>query len=487
MKVRCVFILFGILGSVIVCYSQQYYSKIFFNDSIGQNGKEVYLIGGDMYILSGRRCLPDFQDCSSFIKLDSDGEIVFEILLPDLDVGNDNALLFWNASFYVTGHRNRIDQNIGYYFYEVSLGGEILDFNHIPLEYTSSTNYTSAIDISTSMLYMCGAADTNGSDPAIDVDGIITSYNLITGESEVEQYDLGNQFLDVVDMHPDTDSTLVFLSRRRGIDYDSGYLDWVIEKIYPDGTRQEIHKTENLQSSDVDIPEFGVLNNGNMVFHLGDHNNATIQFRVLDSEGNFLFDTELENSFWPNFAFCIDIQPLADNGFLVVGNYINRVDPIEKLGENNGMLLKIDEYGEIVWLHHYRHVHPENGEYRESILGEAKEMDNGDIVAIGSVTGSYTSDLWLLKVNSDGCLAEGECGQLVTAVEQVQMVKKYITIYPNPASAGQFINVLYDKNKVKPTSIILRSRDGHIVREIDYDTMSNQVSTDGLVPGLYIY
>lgn len=466
---------------------EEYYSKLFYNDSLAQNGREILLRDTSIYVLSGRRCLPNFQECSSFLKLDSKGKIIYETLLPNLDVGNDNTLIHWNSTFIITGHRTLVEQKFGFYFYQVSLDGEIIDFVHIPLDDSSVINYTSGLNKQTNELFICGALGSNGVDSEIDVDGVIVKYELNNDQFTIENYDNGKIGLDIHDMHPDTDSTLVFLSRRKAAGYQGGHLDWVVEKIYADGSREEIHKTANIGSIDVRIPEFAVLSNGNMIFHLGDSNTATINFRILDAQGNFLFDTELENSFWPNVADAYDIQPLVDGGFLVVGRYRYKVDPITEEGiERNGLLLKIDTEGEIVWLHHYRQFHPETGDYRESLLAEAREMENGDIVALGSVTGGTATDLWLLRVNQDGCLADGACDELVTSVDDVKVIKKYITIYPNPITSDESINVLYNKNQLNPTSVIIQSLDGQVVKSMDYDKIGNHVSTEGISAGTYV-
>lgn len=46
--------------------------------------------------------------------------------------------------------------------------------------------------------------------------------------------------------------------------------------------------------------------------------------------------------------------------------------------------------------------------------------------------------------------------------------------------------MLYNKNEINPTSVVFMFVDGHIVQHMDYEKTSNQVSTDGIVPGLYI-
>ena len=97
-------------------------------------------------MLSGRRCLPDFRQCSSLIKMDLDGDIIWEILLPDLDAGNDNVMLRDGYEIIITGLNNEISQISGFYFYKISIDGEILEFNTVPLQNIVNYNLTSAID-----------------------------------------------------------------------------------------------------------------------------------------------------------------------------------------------------------------------------------------------------------------------------------------------------------------------------------------------------
>jgi hypothetical protein len=68
------------------CFGQNYYSKLFFNDSIAQSSKEILIIDEMKFVLSGRRCLPDFRKCSSLMRLDIDGNVKWDLLLPELNV-----------------------------------------------------------------------------------------------------------------------------------------------------------------------------------------------------------------------------------------------------------------------------------------------------------------------------------------------------------------------------------------------------------------
>ena len=60
-------------------------------------------------------------------------------------------------------------------------------------------------------------------------------------------------------------------------------------------------------------------------------------------------------------------------------------------------------------------------------------MDDGSLILTGT-TWNGTQDMWLVKLNADGCLSDAVCDSLSTSVAIIDPVEvPNFLIYPNPA------------------------------------------------------
>ena len=91
--------------------------------------------------------------------------------------------------------------------------------------------------------------------------------------------------------------------------------------------------------------------------------------------------------------------------------------------------------GEMLWSRKYKHEGLGIG--KSHSISDLIELDNGDIIRIGSINGPDVQGLWMMKLNSDGCLSDGDCGieVLATSTEEVhEAVSDLSMIYPNPSN-----------------------------------------------------
>jgi hypothetical protein len=233
--------------------------------------------------------------------------------------------------------------------------------------------------------------------------------------------------------------------------------------------------------SSVETPDKGFLCLGwTRSFGFGNNNNHDIYLVKVDSLGNFQWQKTYGNS---NSESGVGIVTLQDGNYLLSGsNYILSQDTAY------AAIYKIDINGNIIWQKDY-------GDAQYSDLWWAREVSyTGDIVGAGSrsrsnlvddgwvfltdssgnmiwerayrkhndysyfrdvqptsdsgficagfvFTGDFgNQDGWLVKLNSNGCLA-ANCGVLTTDIEETetQFKSKDISVFPNPVKDFFFV------------------------------------------------
>jgi len=121
---------------------------------------------------------------------------------------------------------------------------------------------------------------------------------------------------------------------------------------------------------------------------------------------------------------------------------------------------------------------------------------DGGYIAVGrtlAVPGIYTQDVWVIKVDSMGCLEPG-C-HLITGIEsQVTNLKGALTVAPNPVRAGEAVQLSISLppsiTPQGPLRLTVVSSDGRVVWERTV-SMVNGVAPLflgeglGVTPGLY--
>ncbi len=165
-------------------------------------------------------------------------------------------------------------------------------------------------------------------------------------------------------------------------------------------------------------------------------------FYGLDNEGNVLWEYEFPPEFWASN----NIATTADGD--VIGCGFRRFDNLGYYG----WLFRISHDGEMLWQRSYRPDTPIVGDVSSGLLDLTETPDSG-IAATGSMDDSLgqgtTSDIWLLKVDADGCLTPGCTEEVITfsterkggVLESVRQV--YFRLSPNPV-AGEARAAFFD-------------------------------------------
>ena len=180
----------------------------------------------------------------------------------------------------------------------------------------------------------------------------------------------------------------------------------------------------------------------------------------------------------------------ASNGDIIGSGYRSLEDGLY------GWLFRLTQEGELLWKRAYQPEQPIPIDII-SELNDVVETPDGGIAAIGTMMDSFpdggiSPDVWLLKVDGDGCFTPGCTDSIVTAtVERRDGVlhsgrQVYFRLSPNPVS-GEAQVVFYQP---VPQGARLRVFNAQGVpvaeREVPPGSTEAQVDFSGLPPGLYL-
>lgn len=207
----------------------------------------------------------------------------------------------------------------------------------------------------------------------------------------------------------------------------------------------------------------------------------------IDPDGNTIWShTYGENAFDNTFFAVKEVEPFGD---LITCGLSHQEN-----GDSKGVLLRTNSEGDSLWMRHYF--------YADSLLddGEGSFRDvlpteDGGFIAVGWVNYSasgnnppqYDHDLWVVKVDSIGCLVPG-CDDFSTAITaQVTNLKDALSVAPNPAHGRAVVTVSLPLSMSSSGTLRLRmvSAIGQEVLVVSAVVGANDLDIGGLASGLY--
>ena len=161
-----------------------------------------------------------------------------------------------------------------------------------------------------------------------------------------------------------------------------------------------------------------------------------------------------------------------------------------------GWLFRLTQEGQLLWKRAYRPDQPVPGNIL-SQLNDVVETPDGGIAAVGIMLDSFpgggiTPDVWLLKVDADGCLTPGCTDSIVTAtVERRGGVlhsgrQVFFRLWPNPVSGEA--QLAFYQPAPPGTRLRVFNAQGLPVAQQEVPPGSDSANLDfsGLPPGLYL-
>ena len=127
-----------------------------------------------------------------------------------------------------------------------------------------------------------------------------------------------------------------------------------------------------------------------------------------------------------------EIEAGKGDYFFVYGQVSSRVDQTNNL---HGFITKYANNGDTIWTHTYRHPSYNQEDYFHYV-NDLIEEDNGDLTVLGSIAPiGGKNEVWVFRVNSDGCFGTDSCDQFTLADHDViQPEPSVIKCFPNPTT-----------------------------------------------------
>ena len=127
-----------------------------------------------------------------------------------------------------------------------------------------------------------------------------------------------------------------------------------------------------------------------------------------------------------------EIEAGKGDYFFVYGQVSSRVDQTNNL---HGFITKYANNGDTIWTHTYRHPSFNKEDYFHYV-NDLIEEDNGDLTVLGSLAPiGGKNEVWVFRVNSEGCFGTDSCDQFTLADHDViQPEPSEIKCFPNPTT-----------------------------------------------------
>jgi hypothetical protein len=174
---------------------------------------------------------------------------------------------------------------------------------------------------------------------------------------------------------------------------------------------------------------------------------------------------------WSNFygydcvgcAFFSAVEDTLRGGVVSVGD-------LRASQMSYGMMLRTTSTGDSLWMYRYQYV-DENVSQGQGRLRDVALTPDGGYIAVGrtlAVPGIYSQDVWVIKVDSMGCLEPG-CHLLTGIESQVTNLKGALTVAPNPVRSGEAVQVSISLppsiTPLGPLRLTVVSSEGRVAQE----------------------
>lgn len=158
----------------------------------------------------------------------------------------------------------------------------------------------------------------------------------------------------------------------------------------------------------------------------------------------------------------------------------------EGIRESAGWIFAFSPEGEMLW---NRYIKDGRTPFTSSQFFTGLELEDGSLVFGGEITDtiSGTSDLWLVKLDADGCLEPG-CSELqvVTPTREIALLQEQFEVFPNPVEQGKAL-FIQNENSVSSNYLYTLIDVQRRYRQEGQCPVSDilKIKTEGLESGIY--
>lgn len=470
-----------ILGLASLASAQTF--SLTFDEIIGSNerGKGIAFTQDRIFVTSGARCNGLTNDCTIVYCYDYAGNVVWKTILDTFDSSNVQNISYQSDTLYLSSQVIGKLSDLAMPLLTIdALSGEQLDYfistlpDHLYYFVFGHTLYNDE-------LYAYGGAtviENPNDDPAF-IHRMDKKGNYIDHlEFRQDNYNLINN------VTANTDNELVFICSSSTTLTDSDDLNLV--KYDAESSTTDILHT--IPNTDITLPYFAVNSSGYVIYDdnddLSDPFDYLYALRGVDLSGDLAWTQSFyqEDPATKKIRIYAGMTTCANDDILIYGRYANVFGEV-------GFITRFSPLGEIIWEKHYL-TWAEDGEVPRSWLRNVRELPDGSIIGIGQQDTSSEfnpdADLWVIKVDANGCLDGVDCSNadeeyFVTGAEDLILVDKQVILYPNPASLAVTIRASEQIDR-----IVIRDYSSRIVAEILPKHNVYTLDVSQYNPGLYL-
>ncbi len=186
----------------------------------------------------------------------------------------------------------------------------------------------------------------------------------------------------------------------------------------------------------------------------------------------------------------ISIFKTKDDGIVAVGqNYNQPKDGLPPSGRC-GIITRIDKNGSLLWR---RKVWDVNVPFNHCGFNSGTELEDGSLLITGWWRDTlpdpyYDTNVWLIKLDSNGCYNPGCVGNdSVTTTQNIIVIgREMIKLSPNPAN--DYLKVSWNKTPTPAKSLVVYDLSGKAILQslISDKSGSTELSISELPSGLYV-
>lgn len=211
----------------------------------------------------------------------------------------------------------------------------------------------------------------------------------------------------------------------------------------------------------------------------GDNRWAVVKIMKIKPDGTVLWDNNYLEPQYDNFL--LNTVVLSNGNIIVNGSFALFDDGPAIIS----YILCLDSLGTQLWYREYALLTAHNS---FNDLYDVRETPDGGLIGCGMVNPGLpdtgTNDIWLMKMDSTGCLYAG-CDTTVV-VEEIAAPADEVGIYPNPVTGAFSVDI--GKPLPETGRVVLYNLYGVKVREVKIPKAVRivNINASGWQPGLYV-
>ncbi len=260
----------------------------------------------------------------------------------------------------------------------------------------------------------------------------------------------------------------------------------------------DINKQTNTIQDIIQTPDGGYVycgqGNGYETDFLG---NGTLYYKgwveKLDSGRNVLWNDTFSATYSNTVYNSLNVlKLLPDSSIMIAGQITGGFDPIDTEDRNYGVLIKMNENGQVLWKRKYSYP---NDTLVYEVFDMKPTLDSG-FVFCGQADNQYNTQPlpnqrgWIVKVDSNGCMGPGDpnCMPVAVKVTSPGLSKGEVIVYPNPVTNSLTLSLSEGEGtaRVLPAGVQIFNIVGSLVYSGVMTENKMIISTKDLSAGAYI-